>query len=163
MEEALGPGMPSGVGEDTYLYYRVLKAGGTLIYEPSAYLWHKHRRDLPALHRQMFAYSTGHVAYHLVTWLRDGDARGLLHLGYQLPRWRLRQIAGVLTRRRRYPLSLIALEIRGNLAGPWALWQASRRVRREGRSLPALWETGAPTELSRAALPNGLAHPDARP
>lgn len=162
MEEALGPGMPSGVGEDTYLYYRVLKAGGTLVYQPSAYLWHKHRRDLPALHRQMFAYSTGHVAYHLVTWLRDGDARGLVHLGYQLPRWRLRQVARSLVRAARgqphYPLSLIALEIRGNLAGPWALWRSYQRVQREGRSLPT-----PNLEPGRTPPLPALLRPDPRP
>ena len=26
MDECLGPGMPSGVGEDTYLFYKVLKS-----------------------------------------------------------------------------------------------------------------------------------------
>ena len=34
MDECLGPGMPSGVGEDTYLFYKVLKAGYTIIYTP---------------------------------------------------------------------------------------------------------------------------------
>ncbi|WP_197050736.1 glycosyltransferase family 2 protein [Deinococcus sp. YIM 77859] len=140
MDEALGPGMPSGVGEDTYLYYKVLKAGGTLVYEPAAYLWHKHRRDMAALRRQMYAYSKGHVAYHLTTWLRDGDARGLLHLLVHVPWWRVRQVAGSLRRAARgqehFPFSLLALEIRGNLAGPWALWRSSARVQREGRSRP---------------------------
>lgn len=140
MDEALGPGMPSGVGEDTYLYYKILKAGGTLVYEPAAYLWHKHRRDMAALRRQIYAYSKGHVAYHLTTWLRDGDARGLLHLLVYVPKWRLQQVAGSLWRAARGqphdPFSLILLEIGGNLAGPWALWRSRARVRREGRSGP---------------------------
>ena len=80
MDEALGPGMPSGVGEDTYLFYKVLKAGYTLVYKPAAYVWHKHRREQRALHRQIFNYSKGHVAYHLTTMLRDGDMRALPHL-----------------------------------------------------------------------------------
>lgn len=142
MDEALGAGMPSGVGEDTYLYYKILKAGGTIVYEPAAYLWHKHRRDLRALRRQLYAYSTGHVAYHLVTWLRDGDGRGLLQVLVHMPRWRLRQVAGNLLRAARrqphYPLALLALETKGNLAGPWALWRSYARVRREGRSAPVM-------------------------
>ena len=69
MDEALGPGMPSGVGEDTYLFYKVLKAGYTIVYEPAAWVRHKHRRDLPGLRRQLFGYSKGHVAYHLTTLL----------------------------------------------------------------------------------------------
>jgi hypothetical protein len=35
-----------------------------------------------------------------------------------------------------YPLSLIIIEILGNLAGPFALWRSRFRVKREGRSEP---------------------------
>ncbi|WP_423803188.1 glycosyltransferase family 2 protein, partial [Paraflavisolibacter caeni] len=42
MEESLGAGMPSGVGEDTYMFYKVLKAGYTICYQADAYVWHKH-------------------------------------------------------------------------------------------------------------------------
>jgi len=138
MDEALGPGMPSGVGEDTYLFYRVLQAGFRLVYEPAAFVWHRHRRDMPALRRQMFGYAKGHVAYHLTTWLRDGDRRGLRRLAFTLPRWHARQLlrwayaqveGGV-----PYPLSLVLLEIAGHIVGPAALWRSRRRVRREGRS-----------------------------
>jgi GT2 family glycosyltransferase len=141
MDEALGPGMPSGVGEDTYLFYKVLKAGGQLVYVPSAFVWHKHRRDMPSLYRQIYGYSKGHVAYHLTTLFRDHDLRALLHLGFHLPRWRLWQIARYFKRRlsrqeNDYPLSFILLEIKGNLVGPWALWRSRCRVKGEGHSQP---------------------------
>jgi glycosyltransferase involved in cell wall biosynthesis len=141
MDEALGPGMPSGVGEDTYLFYKVLKAGYTLVYEPTAYVWHKHRRSQSALRRQIYNYSKGHVAYHLTTLLRDHDLRALPHLMLHLPRWRLKQIVRkikghLLGRRSDYTWALIWLESVGNLLGPWALWRSRRRVRREGHSQP---------------------------
>jgi O-antigen biosynthesis protein len=139
MDEALGPGMPSGVGEDTYLFYKVLKAGHRLVYEPAAYVWHRHRRTIPELRRQMYGYSKGHVAYHLTTLLRDRDRRALIRLA-QLPRGHVRQIGRWawhrLQGRQSYPLSLVLLEIWGHLVGPWSLWQSRRRVRREGRSGP---------------------------
>jgi O-antigen biosynthesis protein len=139
MDEALGPGTPSGVGEDTYLFYRILKAGHPLVYEPSAYVWHRHRRSMPELRRQLYGYSKGHVAYHLTTLLRDGDRRALVRLA-QLPRWYARQLSrwawARLRGRRHYPLGLILLEILGHAVGPWSLWQSRRRVRREGRSGP---------------------------
>jgi len=136
MDEALGPGMPSGVGEDTYLFYRVLKAGYTIVYEPAACVWHKHRRDLPELRRQIFNYSKGHVAYHLTTILRDRDWRALFNLALLLPGTHIRRATRRLLGRSDYPLTLILTEVVGNLAGPWALWQSRRRVRREGRSKP---------------------------
>lgn len=134
MEETLGPGMPSGVGEDTYLFYKVLKADFTVTYTPDAYVWHKHRRDDAALRRQLFNYSKGHVAYHLTTLLKDGDWRGLRWVLWGLPKAQLRRLIMSAIGKSPYPFGLVLLEIRGNLAGPWALWQSYRRVWREGRS-----------------------------
>jgi glycosyltransferase involved in cell wall biosynthesis len=140
MDEALGPGMPSGVGEDTYLFYKVLKAGFSIVYEPAAVVRHKHRRELAALRRQLYDYSKGHVAYHLTTWLRDRDVRALIHVCCLMPPWRVWQIVRLLFNEVRgtnsYSLSLLLLEIRGNLAGPFGLWRSRRRVAREGRSNP---------------------------
>lgn len=136
MDEALGVGTPTGCSEDTDLFYRVLKAGYTIVYEPEAYVWHRHRRDLAALRRQIYGYSKGHVAYHLTTLLRDRDLRALTQLAVGLPRAHLWRIKERLRRRSAYPVSLIALEIKGNLAAPWALWRSRRRVRRLGRSSP---------------------------
>jgi glycosyltransferase involved in cell wall biosynthesis len=147
MDEALGPGMPTGVGEDTYLFYKILKAGHLLVYEPSAYVWHRHRRTMSELRRQMYGYSKGHVAYHLTTLLRDGDRRALVRLA-QLPRWHARQLLrwawARLHGRQSYPLSLILLEIVGHAVGPWGLWQSRRRVGREGRSGPSPRQKGRP-------------------
>jgi GT2 family glycosyltransferase len=134
MDEALGPGMPSGVGEDTYLFYKVLKAGYHIVYEPEAWVWHKHRRDLPALRRQIFNYSKGHVAYHLTTLTRDSDWRPLINLAILLPGRHILGALRFLFGKSSYPLSLILYEAAGNLAGPWALWKSRRRVKREGTS-----------------------------
>jgi glycosyltransferase involved in cell wall biosynthesis len=134
MDETLGPGMPSGVGEDTYVFYKVLKAGYTIAYEPEAYVWHKHRRTMDALRRQLYSYSKGGVAYNLTTFLKDGDWRGLFRIFIELPltyMWRINQW---LHRRIDYPISLLLLEMKGNLAGFWGLWQSWQRVKREGRS-----------------------------
>jgi hypothetical protein len=136
MEETLGAGMPSGCSEDTYLFYKVLKAGHTIMYEPSAYVHHKHRRDMPALRRQLYSYSKGHVAYHLITFFRDKDVRALIRLAVELPLSHIWRIKERLRRRSPYPLGLLLFEIAGNVAGPWALWQSLRRVKREGRSEP---------------------------
>lgn len=136
MEEVLGPGMPSGTGEDAYLFYKVVKADYTLLYEPDACVWHKHRNTEKALRRQLYNYSKGGPSYHLVTWFQDGDWRGLWRIMVELPYqffWRFqagfRGITG-------YPMSLLVLELWGVLGGPWALWQSYQRVKRMGRSGP---------------------------
>ena len=110
LDEALGAGMPTGCSEDTYLFYRILKAGGTIAYEPTAWVWHRHRRDLPSLRRQIYAYSKGHIAYHLTTLLREGDGRALIRFFYSLPRTYVRRTWEWLRGYSEYPLSLIALK-----------------------------------------------------
>jgi GT2 family glycosyltransferase len=136
LDEALGPGTPTGVGEDTYVFYKVLRAGFTVVYDPGAYAWHRHRRTMAALRRQIYDYSKGHVAYHLTTLVDDHDSRALLRLLLGLPlahAWRaLQRLRG----RSGYTLLLLGCEILGNLAGPLALWRSRRRVKRLGRSAP---------------------------
>jgi GT2 family glycosyltransferase len=140
MDEVLGAGTPTGCSEDTDFFYKVLRAGYTIQYEPSACVWHKHRRDERALRSQLYNYSKGHVAYHLMTLLRDRDPRAVWELTFRLPRWHLKRIISYAKRRllgrSHYPLKLTLLEIGGNLAGPFCLWRSYRRVKRDGRSDP---------------------------
>lgn len=136
MDEALGAGVPTGCSEDTYLFYKVAKAGYRIAYQATAHVWHKHRRSPEALRRQLYNYSKGHVAYHLTTWLRDGDARGLYRIAVELPFSYIGRAWKRLTGHSTYPLSLLAVELAGTLAGPLALWRSRRGVARAGRSAP---------------------------
>ncbi len=130
LDPALGAGTPTGCSEDTDLFYRVLAAGFTIVYEPTAFVWHHHRRDMPALKRQLYAYSKGHVAYNIKTWQEYGDTRALFHLALTLPKWQFKKLARWVRRSNGYPLALIMTEIAGNLAGPFALRRSRRNVRR---------------------------------
>lgn len=129
-DEALGPGTPSGVGEDTEYFYRVLRSGHRIVYEPTAAVQHRHRPDLASLRQQLRAYSSGHVAYHLQVLARYGDLRGLQRLALPLPRHLARQARWIRTGRSDYPRELLSAEIRGVLSGPAAWLAARRRARR---------------------------------
>jgi GT2 family glycosyltransferase len=131
-DEALGAGTPAGCSEDTYLFYKVLRAGYAIVYEPRAFVWHHHRADMPSLRRQLFNYAKGHVGYQLTTLFRDGDLRALVRLCAELPRVYARRTAERLRGRSDYPLSLLAIEIAGTLAGPAAWWRSRRRAKRLG-------------------------------
>lgn len=156
LDEALGAGMPTGCSEDTYLFYRILKNEGTIVYEPSAYVWHRHRTSMESLRRQLYSYSKGHVAYHLTTLLRDGDPRALIRLLYSLPNHYLHRVWHRLRGWSEYPLSLIFLEVWGNLAGPWALFRSRRRVRMMGRSTPLPRRPGTDACSSTSENPNAV-------
>lgn len=149
-DERLGAGTPTGCSEDTYLFYRILQAGGVIVYEPASFVWHSHRSDLISLRHQLFNYSKGHVAYHLWTYFNDGDFRAWRRLFWELPLSYVQRLKVRLRGRSLYPVSLMLMEIAGNILGPWALWQAHRQVSRQGRS-PAY--TG-PKQSRVSCVPN---------
>ncbi len=124
--ESLGAGRPAGVGEDTEYFYRVLNAGLTIVYEPSAVVLHEHRADRAALAAQLRAYSAGHVAYHLEVLTRYHDLRGLRRIFGSLPRHQaVRLWRGWRRPIDDYPPDLLAAEVRGTLGGVSA-WVRSR-------------------------------------
>jgi hypothetical protein len=112
----------------------VLRAGYAIEYEPNAFVWHHHRTDMAALRSQIYSYAKGHVAYQLRTLFRDGDLRALGRLFVQLPAVYLSRVRARIRDRDEYPLRLVALEIAGTLAGPFALWRSCRHVARVGHS-----------------------------
>ena len=132
--ETLGAGTPTGCSEDSYLLYKILKANYVIIYEPTSYVWHKHRQNMASFRRQIYNYSKGHVAHHLITLIRDKDLRGLFRIIIELPITNLKRIKKSFRGRSNYPISMIFLEVAGNFAGPWALLRSWLRVKKHGRS-----------------------------
>lgn len=136
MDEVLGPGTPTVGGEENHLIYKVLKAGYTLVYEPDAYAWHRHRRDMAAFYRQVAGHMKGGTAYHLVLWLREQDLRGRRQLVIELPRYYTRRLYERLRGWHHTPWRLLGCEIWGYVAGFWGYWQSCQRVQKQGRSAP---------------------------
>jgi GT2 family glycosyltransferase len=58
-DTAFGVGTRTGGGEDLDMFTRVLFAGRSLVVEPSAIVWHRHRADLGALRHQARGYGIG--------------------------------------------------------------------------------------------------------
>lgn len=139
LSEALGPGTPAGDGEDSYLFYRILKAGHVMVHEPAAIVWQRHGRKMAALRRRVFDAAKGHVAYQLHTVLCDRDLRALRHLIGTLAPFRVRQLLRILRNELRgtneEPLLLAMIQLAGNVAGPVELLRSYGRVLRLGRSV----------------------------
>jgi glycosyltransferase involved in cell wall biosynthesis len=62
-DPATGAGTPARGGDDLFGFFRVLTAKRDLVYEPSAMLWHWHRRDYKSLRRLAHGYGVGLGAY----------------------------------------------------------------------------------------------------
>ncbi len=150
-DERLGSGVPTGVGEDTKLFYDILHAGSTIVYEPAAIAWHHHRVTMAELRRQLYGYSKGHVAYHLLTFRHHRDLRALVRIGLELPLDFVRRLYRRALRRYPYPWRLLLTEIAGFVMGPWSLWAAHRHARRFGRSERQPLPTRVTTSTSETA------------
>ncbi len=62
-DEALDTGAPLPGGGDLDIFYRVIRAGYPLVYEPAYLVFHEHRRDLDGLRRQYETWGRGFMAF----------------------------------------------------------------------------------------------------
>ena len=131
--ELLGAGTPTGCSEDSYLLYKILKANYTVVYEPKSFVWHKHRRSLSAFRKQIYNYSKGHIAHHLLTIFQHNDWRGFFRLLVELPAYNIIRVKNIILGKSKFPFSMIVLEIAGNLMGPVALVQSWWHSRKQNR------------------------------
>lgn len=149
--ESLGPGTPVGAGEDPYFVYRVVKAGYGLRYCPDAWVWHRHRRTLRGLHRQVYNYAKSAVGYYLITGFRHGDIRSRMSLFGGLQRHDCRRLIAALRGRIDVPVWMVLTEIAGHVAGGFAYLLSERRR----RSL----ERDPSSQATPPALPDRSAEP----
>jgi GT2 family glycosyltransferase len=77
-DEALGAGSPAAGGEDLDLFLDVLTLRGTLVYQPAAISFHRHRADGAGLHAQMRGYGRGLTALLAKRLLTRPHERALL-------------------------------------------------------------------------------------
>ena len=62
-DEALDTGAPLPGGGDLDIFYRVLRAGRPMIYEPRYAVFHDHRETIPQLRRQYWSWGLGFMAF----------------------------------------------------------------------------------------------------
>jgi glycosyltransferase involved in cell wall biosynthesis len=128
-DTALGAGTLTRGGEDLDMFVRILIAGHTLRYEPSAVVWHHHRAEDAALITQMYGYGTGLTAYLSKLLSVPATRNDILR---RLPAG-LRRIAtikrdtGTRLAAAPAPKGAVRTEFRGYLAGPVLFLRSRRR------------------------------------
>jgi len=136
--EVLGAGSPTGTADDTYMFYRILRAGYTIHYEPSVWVRHKHRSNWESLHHQLHNHTKGMIAFEIETFLNDGDWRGLWQIFVRLPLWRawevLKELRVMASGHKSDYWWLLWVFIGAESAGFSAWWRSRRRVKKLGRS-----------------------------
>ena len=118
-DPALDVGTPTNGGGDLEMFFRALKEGGTLVYEPAAIVRHRHRRTYDALRTQIRNNGIGFYAYLVRSARHYPDERvALLRLGtWWFWWWNVRRLAWSFVRPSNLPRDLILAELAGCLAG----------------------------------------------
>lgn len=127
-DAALDPGTPAQAGGDIDIFYQLLNADQTLLYDPALVVRHTHRREAGAARQMSAAYGRGTAAAY-AKWLAHGDlTAGRMLLGYWL-RYHPARLWTAVSRSSLLSPELAWAGWRASWAGPWAYWQGRRAKR----------------------------------
>lgn len=115
-DERLGAGA-SGCSEDSEFWYRILEDGWLCRYDPTAVVFHYHRKELDSLKQQMYQYMRGHVTALLVQFARYQHWGNLRRLAIALPRYYTRRFLSRTLKGDIQSNKTLFAEISGCLAG----------------------------------------------
>ena len=117
-DEALDTGPPLPGGGDLDIFYRVIRAGYPLVYEPQQLAFHEHRRTLEGLRRQYRSWGLGFMAFLAKSYQADPPRRARLR---RLAAWWFRdqlwQLLKSLLGRHVVPPRMILAELEGGVVG----------------------------------------------
>lgn len=127
-DEALDAGTPTLAGGDSDLFRRILAAGYRIAYDPEALNWHRHRRTMAELERQVYGYEAAAFAILTKALLFEGNWAAGVHVA----KWTRRQIRALARSLLRRPGATAArmqlAQLRGGIAGPLLYMRARRRA-----------------------------------
>jgi len=129
----LDAGTAAKSGGDAYALYRILRAGFTIVFNPRAIAWHRHRTSHTELENMLHGYSVGLYCMLLRALFRDRDPEALLVGIFWFRQHHLRELWRALRQvPNSRPLDLMLREVRGVFNAPLAYWRCRRRERRLG-------------------------------
>ena len=130
-DECLGAGTRTKGASDVEMFYRVIRHGFTLVYEPQALIWHYHRRDMLALRRQIKSWGQGNYAFWTKTFLHDPPMRFKVAQAYVI--WFLRRMLWQSLRRKGKIRQLPIAETLGAMQGTVTYFMARREANKLAR------------------------------
>ncbi|CAN5921619.1 hypothetical protein BH23ACT10_BH23ACT10_35540 [soil metagenome] len=130
-DEALDMGVALPGGGDLDMFYRLVRAGYGIVYEPSCVVHHEHRRDLPAMWRQYRrSWGMGLMAFVAKCHRTDPSRRRQLrHFVLRHLRGRLRAMVASTARRQGDRRNAAVAELIGSVQGLLGGYRRARRQR----------------------------------
>lgn len=128
-DEALDVGTPSKGGGDIEMFHRIVANHQTLLYEPTATVWHQHRSTEEDFYKHMENNGTGFGVY-LITCLRNNTVSWRQVLYFWLRYWVWMWIIKRLIRPDGFPRAFIWREFKGGLKCIPAYFKAQNEKKR---------------------------------
>jgi glycosyltransferase involved in cell wall biosynthesis len=133
-DEALDTGAPLPGGGDLDVFYRIIRAGYALVYEPGYMVFHEHRESESALRHQYYTWGLGFMAFVEKSYRNDPSQRARFR---RLVMWwigdQFLQLKQALRRKHVLPFSMIFAEFCGGLVGIFGGYTRSLRQIATGR------------------------------
>ncbi|MBV6624304.1 MAG: glycosyltransferase [Rivularia sp. (in: Bacteria)] len=127
-DEALDTGKPLPGGGDLDIFYRVIRAGYPLVYEPQYLIYHQHRQEIEKLQHQYWSWGAGFMAFVIKSFQQDVSQRAkLISLILWWFQYQLQQLADSYLGTRILPPSMVWAEIWGGIQGLFGEYQRSQR------------------------------------
>lgn len=127
-DEALDTGTPLPGGGDLDIFYRVVRSGSPLIYEPRYLIYHQHRREMIKLRRQYWSWGLGFMAFITKSYQNDPSQREKIRA---LVQWWFREQLSQLTKsllgKQILPPQMILAELWGGIRGILGEYERSKR------------------------------------
>ncbi len=116
-DEALDVGTISEGGGDLEMFFRVIKSGYKLVYEPSAVIRHQHRRDYAQLRSQLSGWGIGFSSYLMHCFRSYPDERLAIAAAFlRSLGWHTIRLVASFSQRSNFPKDLILAELAGHLS-----------------------------------------------
>lgn len=127
-DEALDTGATLPGGGDLDIFYRVIRAGYPLIYEPQYLVYHQHRREYAKLSHQYWTWGLGFMAFVVKSFQNDPPQRVMLCrlIGWWLKDM-LRQLKSSIRGRHVLPPTMLLAELWGGIVGLFGEYPRSLR------------------------------------
>ena len=117
-DEALDTGGPLSGGGDLDIFYRIIRTGHVLVYEPSYMVFHEHRASESALRHQYYTWGLGFMAFVEKSYRNDPPQRAQFR---RLVTWwigdQFSQLIKALRQKHVLPFSMVCAEFFGGIIG----------------------------------------------
>ena len=138
-DEALDTGRPLPAAGDHDIFYRIIRAGYSIVYEPCFLVFHEHRREVKALLRQYWSWGQGVMTF--VDKVRRTDPFQRKKRRYLIRCWfgeHISELIKSLLRKAPVPCYMVLAEMAGGLVALFGGYERSvRRIERIRKQFPS--------------------------